>query len=872
MLIRWSASVKSGLEASKQVYELARIIKENKETELKPVVSQVSSLLDILNSPLGDIISTSLPFISMITTIIIYIKAETQQEITLAQSVGLVAQAAYLESIQSFFRSHFDLTQTLTKEPASEELSQEIKQLGQGLKLNQEEAKQVLVCFHESSLAKYFNHLLQKRLEESNIETDIAKIIVERISRKTYRYLKPNFAKIKDKISELVSTYGNDWKEELTFNYSLEKYLKEKIDREETTKVFDETFSFNDIYVPLKIQNSIEGNTGDKNLESWAINHLLNPKKSKIVLFVQAKAGQGKSVFCRMLAKYVRQNLYPIYTPILIRLQDVKTIEETFEKTLESAINWDFVTDCRDWLQDKNTQFLFILDGLDELSLEGNKTDGLRRFLGQVSDFQTQCHDNAQKGHRIIMTGRPSYLYEIDQLNFDNLESVAIASMDDETQEKWLENWEKIVGEEEVTALRRCLFNQRYLDSLKALSREPLLLYLLAAMHRDGQLNLDNFIHGKEAEIKVNIYQKAVAWILTKKFQEDESQCFSSLKIENLHSILVEAGFCILQLGQSFGSIKMIEDRLVENGDESAIKLLNNINQGKESASVNNALATFYFNKSIDANHYIQFLHRSFAEFLAAECLAENFEEWTQTSGSGKRPYLLKDREFKWQIYDLLGYGYLTFEVFSYLMPLLEKRQIDWLILYERLYEFYLSWSDGKFIEVFDSSEDILPLKKARQLQKYNLRRGQRQIDIYTGLNVLMLLLGINRYAQKNEKLKGKINFYPCGHPDNQKEFDANRLLKIIGYSDCLKLQIFNRVLGKFLSFANLQKANLKNVDLRDVDLRYVNLKGAELNNIQWNEQTQWEGIKGLDTACGIPAQLENYLQSQGLLFCYLNQ
>ena len=61
-----------------------------------------------------------------------------------------------------------------------------------------------------------------------------------------------------------------------------------------------------------------------------------------------------------------------------------------------------------------------------------------------------------------------------------------------------------------------------------------------------------------------------------------------------------------------------------------------------------------------------------------------------------------------------------------------------------------------------DATAETLPQRKARQLQNYQVFTGQRQVDIFTGLNVLILLLEIHRHAQLVEALKTVIHFYPC--------------------------------------------------------------------------------------------------------------
>jgi len=153
--------------------------------------------------------------------------------------------------------------------------------------------------------------------------------------------------------------------------------------------------------------------------------------------------------------------------------------------------------------------------------------------------------------------------------------------------------------------------------------------------------------------------------------------------------------------------------------------------------------------------------------------------------------------------------------------------------LFKRLENFYLRWCDGEFI---DALQDNYPQKKMSQLQGQGIKTGVRQVDVYAGLNVMILLLELNRYAQSRDDLKDKIAFYPCGRKDTE-SFDAFRLLYIISYSHSVGFGAFLETVGFFLSDGNFSGANLSltflaGADLTGADLSGANLNGADLSGV----------------------------------------
>jgi hypothetical protein len=229
-----------------------------------------------------------------------------------------------------------------------------------------------------------------------------------------------------------------------------------------------------------------------------------------------------------------------------------------------------------------------------------------------------------------------------------------------------------------------------------------------------------------------------------------------------------------------------------------------------------------------------------------------------------------------------------------------------------------------------DAAPENLPQKKMLLLREQMPDRspalGLRQVDVFTGLNSLILLLSLHRYGQDRIELKDKIHFYPSGQDiENEFAIVTTRLSNVIYYSDCLGWGSFTSIVGRcldradlsradlsrtFLRGANLSSANLSRADLSSADLVGANLNhadlsradlsrtslfgadlfgadlsradlsrvflsganlsganlssavffGADLEDIRWNAETNWEDVIGLDSAHNVPEALKQQL------------
>ncbi|BAZ21847.1 pentapeptide repeat protein [Kalymmatonema gypsitolerans NIES-4073] len=352
--------------------------------------------------------------------------------------------------------------------------------------------------------------------------------------------------------------------------------------------------------------------------------------------------------------------------------------------------------------------------------------------------------------------------------------------------------------------------------------------------HPTSELDISKFEQATDTAAKILVYEQALDWVLTKQRSDSRhpnlNYELTKQNPEALRRLLAEAALSVVQSGRESASMQMVKARLQQ--DDEARELIERAEKGLGEEALKTVLSAFYLKSHTSGG--VEFFHKSFGEFLCAERLKDSLVEWTEPGRRGKT-FNIDDKQLYEQIYDLLGYGGLTPEIVEYLMGLLigdgqdahptSSNKFQPVQLFQRLEDFYQRWCDGEFI---DSTEETLPQRKARELQKQGIKLGQRQIDIYAGLNVMILLLELHRYAQERDDLKDKIAFYPCGQKDTE-GFEQHRVLCIIGYSHCISCLEFLGTFGQFLAQANLSGANLYGTNLRGANLRGANLYGAHL-------------------------------------------
>ncbi len=839
------AKSKSGvpaLEHSKKEEKLGETVEFGAEASKAMLELSVGlGLLGTPAAPLGALIA-GLSFVGVTRTGLKLYNDRKNQDPAEGWLEGWVAVAyplAYVESFGALVQRNEWLREKITAATSERDAKQQIDQLGE-LSLDKTHLEKVLTDFPDSHLGLALNRQLSQYLEQVGLERHTIPLVTGWVAWETKAYvdeLRSYEPEHRAKQLRLLAAISQEIA--ATKKYAnIETYLKEQISppastdspqQREKWQVFDEPFLISDIYVPLKVQEvdvdrKVETDAPPVELESWAKALLTDATQDGQVIFLQGGPGRGKSVFCRMFADKVRQHLHPIWTPILIRLRDIDSFGRPIEDILRTAVKANFAASDDGWLTDPNTRFLFLLDGFDELRMEGRSSGELEKFLDQVGRFQETCQSSRQYGHRFLITGRESALHGV--IVPKNMKRLEISLMDEQIQEDWLTKWKGLLGENTAQEFRSFLQDQNCPIEVKQLAQEPLLIYLLAAMHRDGRLTSQMFEGTSRTNARILIYQAVIDWVLCRQRDEDLNLHLTEFNTEDLKQILIEAGLCVTQSGKEWASIQMIEERL--HRDRNAKELLEKAQKRIGDNPLRNALAAFYLRPVSDSGvkkGAVEFIHKSFGEFLCAQRLQQSLERWVRIDPESRRQdFLVSEERLCEEIYDLFGYGGLTREIVSHLMGLLDANEkFQPIPLFQRLKEFYFCWCDGEFI---DKTEETFPQKVARQLQRHGIRRGQRSVDVYAGLNVMILLLVL--HAQFKDNFKDSITFNPCGEKDTE-GFEPGRLLGVIGYSQSIDILMFTKIVTRFFRFADLSDADLSHAFLNGADLRGADLRGADL-------------------------------------------
>ena len=660
--------------------------------------------------------------------------------------------------------------------------------------------------------------------------------------------------------------------------------------------LFEECFALKDLYVPPK-GATLEGGTGDTvnsqvavDLMEWASDQLTDLES---VAVIEALPGQGKTSFCQMWAVRVAGELYPQWMPVSIRLRDAK-LGYTLEQTLASVLPQANFTCTDGWLSPMHPPCLLILDGVDELPRSPLAEDHLWLLFDQLVRFQSQYTGAAGKPrHKIFLTCRTGTISSAGVETFQetslqtpllaHLKRIRIQPMSQEELKQWFRNWSKL----ETKAIAQDYFNflkqtglfrsePRHRE-LAAMVHQPLMLYLLGILHRDGLLD-EKILSKETSQLRFEIYDRLVTWLL--------GEPTAGLSTPKSIELLVRPGLAHARRSQE-AIANILEDKhptqvrnqmqgaaltILQGGGLSATKQTLEAHLGKRS------LPAFYFRSvtwnrqdvdAIEPPNLLEFSHPSLGEYLCAEQIARELKSLAQIvrDSYGEMSFAIDSPNSVAQhLYNLLGYGLLPMDMEQLIVNRLWREEardavtFRFRTLFGSLHRFYRSYCRGRWMD------EGMAHQTRKRLRELDNPLNALQIDAAVGLNVFLLLCACCRAAG--------IPFWPCGNPhlsgqieqrkqhesaqilpdvlsaEQPMEFNPSQLLVLAGRTAVLSPKVFwqrvrhslNAVIlqGAYLNRAMLVAGNLQKADLQAAVLVEASLGSANLNaaNLSWANLT----------------------------------
>lgn len=171
--IPWGEVAEQGIGAITSLPDAAAAWQDNapKIQKLAPRVQDAEPLLKALNDPIAQLAIAGLPFVSIGINLLKLGLAMTKVEPTFESSVAIVAQLAYLQSLETVLERLQDREMTAKLEQLSlrDVIERQLARLDT-TELTAGQARQITTQFRESALAEQFGAALKEQLQQAGLE------------------------------------------------------------------------------------------------------------------------------------------------------------------------------------------------------------------------------------------------------------------------------------------------------------------------------------------------------------------------------------------------------------------------------------------------------------------------------------------------------------------------------------------------------------------------------------------------------------------------------------------------------------------------------------------------------------------------------
>ncbi|HIK04762.1 MAG TPA: pentapeptide repeat-containing protein [Trichormus sp. M33_DOE_039] len=834
-----------------------RIVQDMEFKSLIPL--DICTLAEVLELPLYTVEQE----ITVITLLTESLLRSLSQKKALKRNEGtwLAFQIAYLQALQQVLHQETILYRpwlNRAKIPYRTAVLQDVqlqgllKTLSPG-KLTDTQAEQALSLVADSLLVQQMNYATIAWFVANGAEDLEAKLFTQRLTHSLPGYLLAVIAQNALPLAQLqkffrLGTPGNISSSELGVTVADKIDLQRENYRASllqalSTPLLMESFALKDIYIPVAGRPQTGDDESPVDLKTWVQKQLTD---LETVTVIESKPGYGKTSFCQMWAAEVARELYPSWMPIFIRLRDIRYGKNLIE-TLNSGLAFQTPTHLANWLDENHPRCVLLLDGLDELPPAIQTQRIKTSFIQQLIEFQ------AQYRHKIVLTSRSGTMQAIAPEILLQLRRITIEPLTTNELKQWFQQWTLVqslpVAQNFFTFLKQAgLFvSKSKFPQLSAWVHQPLMLYLLGVLHRDGLLD-DGIL--QLAYDQANNHD-SLLWEIHHRLQQ---WLFAYPLTSNINTILQRSGSAHIHR-----TPEAIAGLLAGHHPQDVIDQIQAISlqilhsdrhQITLESTPNINLPAFYlhkrqklgekkqFNTPMPDSQIIEFSHPKIGTYLCAGAVASQLHMLTQCQKDiyGTENFLIDTpNRLAQHLYNLLGYGILAQDIIELAIANSHQQfnnHFPWEVLIQRLESFWYGYCQGRWL---DAGIAHTALSYFHTLQN---PVNVEQLNTYVGVNVFFLLGAIHKTI--------KVAFTPCGKPSNITDFHPEAILILLAKAMLLDPHVSKHIYGKslggidlsgaflsnmMLSGANFQGTNLTNAVLIGTNLSGVDLSGANLSD-----------------------------------------
>lgn len=615
---------------------------------------------------------------------------------------------------------------------------------------------------------------------------------------------------------------------------------RSKLMRDIALPLFGEFFALPDIYVPpkgLSVGDNLLGDRHDSaalkplDLQTWLLDQL---EDYHTITWIEGESGCGKTSFVRMFAVHLAHHVYPNWMPIVVRLRDIR-LGNDFLKTVCSGFTQTIGEYVNTWLELEHSRCVLILDGLEELPSKEQQV-----FIAQLLQFHTHSL------HKIIITARTQEYEQLEQgSNLLPLRRIQIQPFFQDEWRQWFQNWAKVqslnvaqsffgflksAGAFTTETAGQCL-----LPELTTFASQPLMLYLLAVLHRDGLLD-GMLLRTAESTIKYRsgfflweLFSRLQRWVLGYPYSGGVKTILMREGMAHIHrtpdaiaKLYQPTKYQSTQNQSPPIQPRQLNDFIQELALQNWRSQRHLITQEPEFP-----LPAFLFQAPPTNSHQLEFTHPYLEKFIAAFAIAR---ELVNSIDSQQNP-----NEYAEFIYSLLGGNIFDTEFQELIVETLRREAVrhgTLATLREKLVNFWYEYQRSTWLDM-----GIIHVVLT-QYQDLGNPTNIEAINACTGINVFFLLSILHQET--------KTMFFPGGIP-NTSDFNPHAIAQLIARTNILGAHIFSdrtypnsliavdlshtNFTGTLLGFAHLNEVNLSNANLANINLSGANLTGADLTN-----------------------------------------